>query len=99
MFTIKWTPQAEEQYFRNLEFWIQNNKSSTYSEKIIEEVLHMESLISANPLIGTVVEDSNNEVRRVLILNNFALYYRLNNDVLEILTFWGNKMNPKDLKF
>ncbi|MFC6268513.1 type II toxin-antitoxin system RelE/ParE family toxin [Frigoriflavimonas asaccharolytica] len=99
MFTVKWTPEAEEQYYKNLDFWIENNKSSTYSEKIIEEVIYMESLLIANPLIGIIVENTNNEVRRVLILTNFALYYRLKNEVIEILTFWGNKMNPKDLKF
>lgn len=33
-----------------------------------------------NPFIGLIVENTNDEVRRVLILLNFSLYYRITSD-------------------
>ncbi|SFH96561.1 type II toxin-antitoxin system RelE/ParE family toxin [Halpernia frigidisoli] len=94
---VNWTIEAEEQYLKTIAFWIENNKSTSYSEKIIEEVIYTESLLIENPLIGIIVENTNNEVRRVLVLKNYSLYYRLDSDVIEIISFWANKMNPKDL--
>lgn len=38
MFEIKWTPEAEKLYFETLEYWINHNKSNSYSLKIIAEV-------------------------------------------------------------
>ncbi|MCY0967654.1 type II toxin-antitoxin system RelE/ParE family toxin [Chryseobacterium wangxinyae] len=98
MFKVKWTSEAQEQYFKTLEYWIEHNKSSSYSEKIIKETMYTESLLVQNPFIGLIVENTNDEVRRVLVLLNFSLFYRITSDTLEIISFWGNKMNPEDLK-
>ncbi|AYN01576.1 type II toxin-antitoxin system RelE/ParE family toxin [Chryseobacterium sp. 3008163] len=98
MLKVKWTSEAQEQYFKTLEFWIDHNQSTSYSEKIIEEIINTESLLIINPFIGLIVENTNDKVRRVLILHNFSLYYRITYDTLEIISFWGNKMNPDDLK-
>ncbi|HAP95582.1 MAG TPA: addiction module toxin RelE, partial [Chryseobacterium sp.] len=38
MFLIKWMPEAEQEYYSNLEFWINHNKSREYSLKIISKV-------------------------------------------------------------
>ena len=96
MFKIKWTPEAENLYFENLEFWINHNKSSTYALKIIDEVVIKEKLIADNPYIGALVEGTKEEVRRVLVLENFAIHYRINKLTIEVLSFWANKQNPKN---
>ena len=96
MFEIKWTPEAETLYFENLEFWINHNKSDTYALKIIDEVERKEKLIADNPYIGAIVEGIEEEVRRVLILENFAIHYRINRSMIEILSFWANKQNPEN---
>ena len=98
MFKIKWTDEAKENYFETLQFWIIHNKSSTYSEKIISEVEFKESLLANHPYIGNIIEDTEEEVRRILILNNYSLFYRINVSEIEIISFWANKMNPDDLK-
>lgn len=95
MFEIKWTLEAETLYFENLEFWIIHNKSSSYSLKIIEEVERKEKLIADNPYIGALVEGTEEEVRRVLVLENFAIHYRINKLTIEVLSFWANKQNPE----
>ena len=96
MFKIKWTPEAENLYFENLEFWINHNKSSTYALKIIDEVVRKEKLIADNPYICALVEGTKEEVRRVLVLENFAIHYRINKLTIEVLSFWANKQNPKN---
>lgn len=95
---VIWTFEAEEQYLKTIEFWIGNNKSTTFSEKLIDEVSYVESLLIENPFIGTPVEKTNNEVRRVLVLTNYSLYYRFIPNAIEIISFWGNKMNSENLK-
>ena len=52
MFLIHWMPEAENEYYDNLNFWINHNKSNTYSLKIISEVEKMETILSENPFIG-----------------------------------------------
>ncbi|SDF80990.1 type II toxin-antitoxin system RelE/ParE family toxin [Epilithonimonas hungarica] len=95
MFEIKWTPEAEKLYFETLEYWINHNKSNTYSLKIIKEVERKEKLLANNPFIGAIIIGAKDEVRRVLILENFSLHYRINKTTIEIVSFWANK---KDLK-
>jgi hypothetical protein len=95
MFEIKWTTEAETLYFETLEYWINHNKSNIYSLKIIDEVERKEKLLVNNPFIGAVIIGAKDEVRRVLILENFSLHYRINKTTIEIVSFWANK---KDLK-
>lgn len=98
MLKIKWTPQAEEQYLETLKFWIEHNHSTAYSEKLIDEVEHTEYLLLSNPQMGLIVKNTQDEVRRVLVLSNYSLYYRCKIDIIEVISFWANKMNPSDSK-
>ncbi|WP_312900285.1 type II toxin-antitoxin system RelE/ParE family toxin [Chryseobacterium taichungense] len=82
MFTLIWSHQAESDYIDILEYWT----------KLIDEVEKKEKLISKNPNIGSLSEIEG--VRYVLIDKNFSLYYRINDDVIEILAFWDNRRNP-----
>ncbi|WP_379966603.1 type II toxin-antitoxin system RelE/ParE family toxin [Epilithonimonas sp. UC225_85] len=94
MFEIKWTAEAETLYFETLEYWINHNKSNTYALKIIDEVERKEKLIAENPFIGAVVFGTKDEVRRVLVLENFSIHYRIRKTIVEIVSFWANR---KDL--
>jgi plasmid stabilization system protein ParE len=91
MFKIKWTPEAEKLYFETLEYWINHNKSNNYSLKIIAEVERKEKLLSNNPFIGAIIFGTKEEVRRVLVLENFSIHYRVKKTTVEILSFWVNK--------
>lgn len=91
MFKIKWTPEAEKLYFETLEYWINHNKSNNYSLKIIAEVERKEKLLSNNPFIGAIIFGTKEEIRRVLVLENFSIHYRVKKTTVEILSFWVNK--------
>lgn len=95
MFEIKWTLEAEKLYFETLEYWINHNKSSTYSLKIIAEVERKEKLLSNNPFIGAIIFGTKEQVRRVLVLENFSIHYRVNKTTVEILSFWANKKDSQ----
>jgi len=97
MFEIKWTPEAETLYFETLEYWINHNKSNVYSLKIITEVERKEKLIAKNPLIGAAIIGAKDNVRRVLVLDNYSLHYRINKTIVEIVSFWANKKEPSNL--
>ena len=98
MFQIKWTPEAEQRYLEILEFWIAHNQSTSYSLKIIEEVEQTEVLLAVNPLIGVKIAGTKNTIRRIIILKDYSIFYRIKENVVEIVSFWANKMNPEDLK-
>ena len=74
MFLIHWMPEAENEYYDNLNFWINHNKSNTYSLKIISEVEKMETILSENPFIG---KRTNYQllVLKIVILRSFYIYY------------------------
>ncbi len=98
MFEIKWTPEAELLYLETIEYWIENNKSTTYALKIIKEVIRKEKLLAENPFLGSVILEIK-EVRRILILENFSVYYRVRDNTVEVLSFWANKQDNSRLKF
>ena len=97
---IIWAPKAELEYLSTLDFWIEHNKSSTYSQKIITEVEAAEKRIIQFSFSNPVVyQTSQKEIRRVIILYNFSLFYEIFPDRIEIVFFFDNRDNPEKLKF
>lgn len=61
--------------------------------------LHFEEVInqiSINPNLYPYSDKMKN-LRRCIISPQTTLYYRLNGECVELASFRGNKMNPKDL--
>lgn len=86
MFQINWMPEAEREYYSNLEFWIIHNKSNSYSLKIISEVERMDDLLSQTPTIGKITNPEL-EVLKVMVLNKFYIYYKIIDNTVNILAF------------
>lgn len=91
MFQVEWTKKASKQRVDILEFWIEHNQSETYSKKVFAETLAAEKLLKGNPLIGTVTDWDN--IRRILILRNFSMFYTIENQIINILAFYDNRQN------
>ena len=96
MFQVEWTKKASKQRVDILEFWIKHNQSETYSKKVFAETLVAEQLLKENPLIGTVTDLD--EIRRILILRNFSMFYNVENRIIKILAFYDNRKNPDELE-
>lgn len=92
---IIWTQKAEYELVDILRYWIDRNKSSTFSVKLnllIEKELN---LVSKFPGIGRPTDVAN---VRVKVIQNYLLYYEIIDDSLYVLTIRHQSRNPNTLK-
>ncbi|ATA72707.1 MULTISPECIES: plasmid stabilization protein ParE [Capnocytophaga] len=96
MYKIVWTPTAETAYFSNLEYWIDRNKSNTYSLKIVEQVNSIEQSISETPYFLAHYIGDLNLYRRIFFKGKFSLYYEISEEqkIVTIKYFKSNKQKP-----
>lgn len=90
MLQVKWMPEAEQEYYSTLEYWIEHNKSAEYSVKIIQEIEKTEDLLIANPQLG---KKTNFELKvlKITVLKRFYIYYILTEHTINILAFKATK--------
>jgi plasmid stabilization system protein ParE len=91
---IKWTRTADIQYVGILEYWVNRNKSNTYSKKLIKIVAERTKQIAKSPFIykPTDFKDS-----RVASLGNFSIFYKTTENEIIITAFWDNRQDPEKL--
>lgn len=93
---IEWTLTSIQDRLLIYHFWIDHNKSDSYSKKL--EVLFNEAtkLISEFPEIGIETDYPN---LRVKVINRYKLFYLNEVDKIQIIRVWDSRQNPADLKF
>lgn len=96
MFQIKWTKKALLSLAETLEYWNIHNSSQTYSKKLRREVKKKQVELSKNPKIGT--KTAFEEIFKIKILKYYFLFFRIENNSIEILAFWDSRRNPDDLE-
>jgi plasmid stabilization system protein ParE len=80
-----------ERLYGILEFYIQRNKSKTYSIKLQRLINKEVKLLIKNPDLGLrTTEDST----RGLIIQDYIVYYELTHDKIIIHTIWDSRQNP-----
>jgi len=94
-YAIYWSPAAKNDYINILEYlntrWGQQEVTSFISRT--DKTLQ---LISANPRL--FVSSTNKPVvHRCVLTSQISLYYRINNQNIELLRFWDNRMDPEKL--
>jgi plasmid stabilization system protein ParE len=91
---VKWSRTADLQYLSILEYWVNRNKSATYSKKLFRSVSAKTKAIAENP---NQFKISDYEDVRIAILGDYSIYFRpLPNEII-ILAFWDNRQDPKKL--
>lgn len=95
-YKILWTEFALKELEKTIEYLEENwTEKKLHNLAIkIEETL---SFISENPNLFQV-SDIKKDIRRVVILNHNTLYYRIQNDQVEIISFFSNRQSPKKRK-
>ncbi|MEI6488905.1 MAG: type II toxin-antitoxin system RelE/ParE family toxin [Bacteroidota bacterium] len=92
---IKWTVKAKQDYDSILDYIL-----SDFSIKEVEKFVNLTEdtlfLISKNPLMFPKTKTKN--VRKCVLVQQVNIYYRVNKNQIEVLTFWDNRRNPKGLK-
>lgn len=91
---IVWTQTAALQRRIILEYWNENNNSTSYSEKLIMLIKKRLLNLSNYPQSG---KRSNFISTRVTSLGHYSIYYRIHKQQLVITGFWDNRQDPKKL--
>ena len=80
---------------QNLLFWIQKNKTDTYSKKL--EIVFNEAakLISEFPQIGTETDFPD---LRVKVIKSYKLFYISKEDTIQVIRVWDTRQNPESLE-
>ena len=91
---IKWSDEALESYDETLDYWVHNNKSYSYSNKIIDEVEKVKEEIKDSPYFLAQYIESLGLYKRSFFKGKFALYYQVKEEVIYIVYFRSNKQRP-----
>ncbi len=94
---VRWSALASSQFQNTLEFWMENNKSSTYSRKIFKETETALELLSRFPHIGRKANDS--QIRRIVVQKLYAIYYSFDDKTVDIKVWRPLKMNSETNEF
>ncbi|MFZ4106742.1 type II toxin-antitoxin system RelE/ParE family toxin [Flavobacterium sp.] len=83
---IIWSPQSKKDYWQNIDYL---EAEWTFKDVIsfIEKVDQSLNLLLQNNIEFILTNYKN--INKVVILNQITLYYRINNDKIELLRFWN----------
>jgi plasmid stabilization system protein ParE len=91
-YKILWTDHALSELEKTFEY-LENNFSNKELEKLSQKIESTVYLISQNP--GLFSKSDVQGVYRVTILKFNTLYYRIQDESIEILSFFSNRQNPQ----
>ena len=92
--TVIWTDTAVRERRKILKYWTKRNKSSTYSEKLIYEILERVQFLLKNP--ESFISTDYNDIR-TSTLGHYNIYYKTTENELIVIAFWDNRQNSKKL--
>lgn len=87
---IIWSIHASNELRQILEYFNQRNKSTRYSIKLLNEVEDLTKILSKNELIGRL---TSNKFTRVVPIKVYLIFYEINQDYIEIVSFWDNRQD------
>jgi len=90
---IIWSHRAKLDLLEILDFYYKRNGSKTYSIKLNSSFRKVIRIIQKHPKIGVQTDIANT---RVLIENNYAIFYKIEVDTIEISTIWDCRQKPSD---
>lgn len=92
---IVWSNLAEIQFQTVLEFYWERNGNSNYSLKLLHEVEDILETITNAALIGRL---TSNKFTRVIPMKSYLIFYEVNFDRIEIVSFWDNRQDLENRK-
>jgi len=95
-YKILWTAFALKELEKTIEYLEENwteKELRTLAEGIEEKLV----LISQNPNLFQASDNKKN-IRRVVMQTYNTLYYRFENEQIEIISYFSNRQNPKRRK-
>ena len=92
---IIWSDLAKLEFSNVLEFYFYRNGNSDYSLKLVDEVEDLLDTLSQSEFIGRL---TSNKITRVIPMKAYLIFYEINANKIEILSFWDNRQNPENRK-
>ena len=92
---IIWSNLAKLQFSNVLEFYVFRNGNANYSLKLVDEVEDLLETLSKSELIGRL---TSNKITRVLVMKVYLIYYEINGNQIEIVSFWDNRQSTENKK-
>ncbi|OXA72447.1 plasmid stabilization system [Flavobacterium aquidurense] len=92
---IVWSSLAKLQLQNVLEYYFIRNESPTYSLKLLNEVEDLLETLSNSELIGRL---TSNKITRVVSMKVYLIFYEINGNQIEIVSFWDNRQDVKNRK-
>lgn len=81
---------AKIQFSTALEYYVERNGNQNYSLKLLNEVEDLLSTLSNSELIGRL---TSNKFTRVISIKVFLIFYEINGNRIEIVSFWDNRQD------
>ena len=91
---ITWTEKANLERKEILDYWIDRNKSKSFSLKLNRLLIDNLKLLSSNPNIGRKTRFEN---VRVTIIRDYLLFYEIFEKEILVLSIWDGRRNPDGL--
>ena len=91
---IIWSNKAKVKRYEILKFYIDRNKSNTYSIKLNRRINKELRLVKKYPNMGIKTDIKG---VRGLIFENFILFYELNKNIIIVHYIWDSRQNPEEL--
>ncbi|MCB0733275.1 MAG: type II toxin-antitoxin system RelE/ParE family toxin [Bacteroidetes bacterium] len=92
---IVWTEQAQRERRELLSYWIDRNKSKTYSVKLNNLFKEWVLLLSKRPEIG---KPTDIDGIRVKVVRDYLLFYEVRKEIFYVLSIWDGRRDPKTRK-
>lgn len=92
---IVWSSLAKLQLQNVLEYYFIRNESPTYSLKLLNEVEDLLDTLSNSELIGRL---TSNKVTRLISMKVYLIFYEINGNQIEIVSFWDNRQDVNNRK-
>ena len=91
---IKWTLKAFHDKLDILDYWIDRNKSKTYSEKLHK--LFDKSLQSLS-ILPEQGKKTNYKNIRIKIVRQYLIFYLIQEQHIEVVRIWDARRDPKKI--
>lgn len=92
---IIWVYQAQKDRYQILKYWIDRNKSNTFSIKLNRILGESLDIIRKYPFIGKPTDKPNIRIKIVL---DYLLIYEITENEIIVLRIWDSRRNPNELK-
>lgn len=89
---VIWAARAKVELAETLEFYVIRNGNTYYSLKLLENIEELTDTLSKSEFIGRL---TSNKTTRVIPMQYYLVFYEIQPNHIEIVSFWDNRQNEK----